>query len=148
MECCIEYNYLRTVCGDYLLAGSQSKCVGVVVNGSQLCQTVDLVDYLIGNESCLAEYLSALHDSVAYCLDLAHGVDDLALAGGKDLDQLFKSLCMCGEAAVLVNLSAVSSLVGDVTVDTDSVTVALCKNAFVVHVQELVFKRGAACVNY
>ena len=28
VECCIEYNYLRTVCGDYLLAGSQSKCVG------------------------------------------------------------------------------------------------------------------------
>ena len=97
MECSIENNYLRTGCGNDLLAGSESECVRVVMYGSKLGQTVDLVDNLVCNESCFAEYLSALYYSVTDCGDLVHGLDNGSIACCENFNELLKSFCMSGE---------------------------------------------------
>ena len=145
MECSVENNSHRSV-GEDLAAGSQSKSVGVVMYGSKLCKAVDPVDDFICNESCFLEYLSALHDPVTDSVYLAHRVDYLALACCEDINELFKSFGMCGEIAVKLNLSSVGGLVGDVTVNSYSVAVALCDNAFIIHIKKLILKRGASCV--
>ena len=134
----VEYNDLRSCCRDNLLAGSESECVGVVMYRCQFGQIVDLLDNFIGYQGGLAEYLSALYYSVTYCGDLAHAVDDLALAGGEYFNELFESLGVGGEGAVSLYLSSVKSSVLDVAVDTYTVAVALCNNALVLHIDQLV----------
>ena len=114
--------------------------MGVVVNGCQLSESVDLVDDLIGNSAGLSEYLSALYYSVTYRGDLVHRVNDLCVACGEYLNELFKSLGMCGEIAVSLIASAVACLSADVTADAYSVTVALCDDRFVSHIKKLIFE--------
>ena len=94
VECRIEYNYLRSCLGNYLLAGSQSKSVCVVMYGSKVCKSVYLVDNLVCNDSGLGEYLCALHYSVTYSAYLVHIRDYCGVACCHYFYQLFKSLCV------------------------------------------------------
>ena len=121
--------------------------MGMVVNGSKLGKTVDLVDNLFCYHAGLIEHLSTLNYAVTYCGNLAHGVNYLAIAGGKNLYQLFKSFGVGGEGAgSLVFVSGGGDLVGNVAVDTDSVAVALCDDRFIIHVQKLILQRRASGV--
>ena len=147
MERGIENDYLRSSSGNDLLAGSQCERVRVIMYGSQFRQVVYLLDNLVCNECCLAEYLSALYYSVANSGDLAHAVDDLALACGEYFNKLFKSFGVGRECAVGLYLSSVEGGVLDVAVNADTVTVSLGDNALVLHVDELVLQRGAAGVD-
>ena len=67
----------------------------------------------------------------------------------KDADfELFKRFGMGREIAVCIHRSAVSCLVAHMAVNADTVAVALCKNALILHIDELIFQRGAAGVDY
>ena len=107
---------------------------------SKLLHFIDLVDNFVGNESCLIENFCALNDSVTYSGNFAHRLDNGSFTGCKNFNKLCESFCMSWERAVSVNLSAVESLVGDVTVDADTVAVALCDNALIVHIEQLIFE--------
>ena len=148
MERGIEYDYLRSRSRNYLLACSQGERVGVVMYRCELCEVVYLLDNFVCNEGGLAEDLSALYYSVAYGGDLAHAVDDLALAGGEYLNELLERLGVGRELAVSLDCPAVERGVLDMTVDTDTVAVALCNNALVLHIDKLVLQRGAAGIDY
>ena len=148
MERGIEYDYLRSRSRNYLLACSQGERVGVVMYRCELCEVVYLLDNFVCNEGGLAEDLSALYYSVAYGGDLTHAVDDLALAGGEYLNELLERLGVCRELAVSLDCPAVERGVLDMTVDTDTVAVALCNNALVLHIDKLVLQRGAAGIDY
>lgn len=147
MECCIEYNYLRNVCRDNALTSSESESVCVVVNRSKLAELVDLVDNLVSYENRLVENVSTLYYSVTYSRDSVHAVDNLCSACCESLYQLHESLCVGRECAVLVENSAVSSLVVDMSVDTDTVAVTLCDNALIAHIDELILKGRASSIN-
>ena len=140
MESCIEYNYLRNVCRDNLLAGSECESVSVVMNGSELTELIDLLDNFVCNEYGLIENVSTLYYTVTYSRDLIHAVDNLCVSCSESLNKLHESFCMCGEAAILIKSLSVESLVGDVAVDTDTVAVALCDNTLIIHVDELIFE--------
>ena len=148
MERGIEYDYLRSRSRNYLLACSQGERVGVVMYRCELCEVVYLLDNFVCNEGGLAEDLSALYYSVAYGGDLAHAVDDLALAGGEYLNELLERLGVGRELAVSLDCPAVERGVLDMAVDTDTVAVALCNNALVLHIDKLVLQRGAAGIDY
>jgi len=148
MERGIEYDYLRSRSRNYLLACSQGERVGVVMYRCELCEVVYLLDNFVCNEGGLAEDLSALYYSVAYGGDLTHAVDDLALAGGEYLNELLERLGVGRELAVSLDCPAVERGVLDMAVDTDTVAVALCNNALVLHIDKLVLQRGAAGIDY
>ena len=148
MERGIEYDYLRSRSRNYLLACSQGERVGVVMYRCELCEVVYLLDNFVCNEGGLAEDLSALYYSVAYGGDLAHAVDDLALAGGEYLNELLERLGVGRELTVSLDCPAVERGVLDMAVDTDTVAVALCNNALVLHIDKLVLQRGAAGIDY
>ena len=78
VECCIEYNYLRYVCGDNALACSESESVSMVVNGSKLAELVYLIDDLICYEYRFVENVCTLYYSVQRDIELA---DELFLIG-------------------------------------------------------------------
>lgn len=148
MERGIEYDYLRSRSRNYLLACSQGERVGVVMYRCELCEVVYLLDNFVCNEGGLAEDLSALYYSVAYGGDLTHAVDDLALAGGEYLNELLERLGVGRELTVSLDCPAVERGVLDMTIDTDTVAVALCNNALVLHIDKLVLQRGAAGIDY
>ena len=50
VESCIEYNYLRNICRDNTLAGTECECVSVVMYRSEFAELVYLVDNLVCNE--------------------------------------------------------------------------------------------------
>ena len=140
MESCIEYNYLRSCCRHYLLAGSECKSVCVVVNRSKITKLVNLVYDLICYKASLREYLCTLHDPVTNSADLIHRVDDLCFACCKDIYQLFKCFCVCRKVTVSLELSAVACLCAYMTADADPVAVALCDYRLVCHIKKLIFQ--------
>ena len=71
----------------------------------------------------------------------------ITLGYTQDLDELLKCFGVGREIAVCINSSAVSGLVGDMTVDADAVAVSFRKDALVLHIDELILQRGAACVD-
>ena len=141
VEGCIEDNRLGNICGNYLLAGTKCKCMTVVMYGSKLSELVDFVDNLVCNKNGGGENLCALDDSVAYCRDFAHVLDNGCVACCKNLNNLFKSLGMCGEFAVRLIYSAVKGGVLDMSADADSLAIALGNYLFVCHLNKLVLKR-------
>ena len=139
VECCIEYNDLRNVCGDNALAGTECECVSVVVYGSELAELVYLVDDLVGNEHGLVEYVSALYYTVTNSGYLVHAVYHLSGALCESLNELHECLCVGGESAVLVESSAVGSLVSDMTVNADTLAKPLCQYLLLFTVDQLIF---------
>ena len=140
VECRIEYNDLRNSLGNNALAGSESKRMSMVVNRSELTEFIDLINNLISNENGLIKNISALHDSVTYSRYFVHTVNYLCVACCKGFNKLHKSLGMRRERTVSTEFSAVVCLVGNVTVNSDSVAVTLSNNAFIVHVDELILE--------
>ena len=136
----IEYYYLRSCFGDNLLAGSQRKCVCVVMYGSKVCKTVYLIYNLVRYDCCLCEYLSALHYSVTYSAYLAHILDNGGIALCHYLNQLFKSLCVSGERTFLYIFPAVKCLVSDLSVYTDTLAISLCYDRLILHIYKLILQ--------
>ena len=64
VESCIEYNNLRNICGNNALAGTESECMSVVVNGSKLTEFINLVNDFICNKNGLIKNISPLYDTV------------------------------------------------------------------------------------
>ncbi len=148
VESGIEHNYLRNVFGENLFASPQRKSVRVVMYRCKILKIVYLLNYLIGNKGSLVKNFRALNYSVTYRGYFVHRLDNRSLSGRKHINKLLKSFCMSGEITVHVNRSAVESLMGNVTSNTYSVAVSLGNNAFVIHVEKLIFERGASRVYY
>ena len=121
--------------------------MSVVMYRSELTEFIDLVDNFVSNENRLVEYVSTLYYTVTYSRDLVHAVDYLSVALCESFNELHESFCMCGESAVLIESSAIACFMSDMTVDTDSVTVSLSDNTLIIHIDELILKRRASCIN-
>jgi len=139
VECGVKNNDLRHVRQD-LAASPQSQCMTVVMYRSQFAEFVDLFDDLIGNQSGLGEHFCTLYYTVTNCGNFVHAGDHSTLAGSQCVYQTGKCFCMCREIAVLFHLYAGSGLVAQVTIDTDTVAVALCDDRLIFHIDELILQ--------
>ncbi|CDC28528.1 cAMP-binding protein [Faecalibacterium sp. CAG:82] len=130
------------------LAGSlnaQDACG--VVQGGQGAQLTDGLDDLVGDQAALLELLTAVDNTVADGVDLAHIVDALALAGGHLLHDLSKSLGVGGEDGRGGSLFAVG-LVGDhAALHANALAQALAEHFLAVHIDELILQGRRTAVN-
>ena len=118
--------------------------MAVVVYRCQLPEFVDLVDDFICNQCGFGEYLGTLYNPVADSRDFIHAGNDSAFSGGECLYQTLKCFCVGGECTVFFYLYASGGLVAQMTIDADTVAVALCDNRLILHVDELVLQGGAS----
>ena len=130
------------------LAGSlnaQDACG--VVQGGQGAQLTDGLDDLVGDQAALLELLTAVDNTVADGVDLAHIVDALALASGHLLHDLSKSLGVGGEDGRGGSLFAVG-LVGDhAALHANALAQALAEHFLAVHIDELILQGRRTAVN-
>ncbi len=143
----IEYNNLRNVIGNNLLACSQGESVRMIMYRGKFGKTVNLINNLIGYYGCLIEYFGALYYSVSYRGNLVHCPDNSGVPFGKSLYNPFKGFRMRGEITILTHLSAIKGFVSNMTVHTYSFAVALCNYALVIHIDKLIFQRRAARID-
>ncbi len=82
-------------------------------------------------------------------VDLLHGGDNTEFGAGQLLDNSGNGLRVGGEADILVKdgLTAHQRAVLQMSVDTDALAETLGHELFGLHVDELVFEGGAACVD-
>ena len=114
--------------------------VGGVVQRSQGAQLTDGVDDLVGDQAAGLELLTAVDNTVADGVDLAHIVDALALAGGHLLHDLSKSLGVGGEDSGSGSLVAVSFMGDHAALHADALAQALAQHLLTVHIDELIFQ--------
>ena len=119
------------------LAGSlnaQDACG--VVQGGQGAQLTDGLDDLVGDQAALLELLTAVDNTVADGVDLAHIVDALALAGGHLLQD--------GRGGSLFAVG----LVGDhAALHANALAQALAEHFLAVHIDELILQGRRTAVN-
>ena len=84
------------------------------------------------------------------CVDLLHGGDNAVFRTGQLLDNGSNGLGVGGQADILIKdgLAPHQRAVLQMSVDTDALAETLGHELFGLHVDELVFEGGAACVNY
>lgn len=80
------------------------------------------------------------------CADFTYIVDYFALTGSQHLYDLHERFFVRREVHLILKL-LLADLMGDESARTDSFTVALCDYAFILHVDQLIFKRGAAGID-
>ena len=147
MEGGIEHGHHGGVLAEDFLAGLHSDGLRGIVEGAQILEGHDIVDDGIGDNSGDLVLLAAVEHAVADGGDLAHAVDDLALAGAHHLHQLHKGFLMGGEGHIILHLHAIGGLVADPAVHADALAQALGQNMFVGHIHQLILQRGAARID-
>ena len=145
MECCIEYNNLRNMRHDFL-ACPESQCMTVIVNRSQFPQIFNFVNDFIGYQRRLFENFCTLYDTMSDSRYLVHAGNHSSVTGGQSLYQPFKCFGMGREIAVFLYISAICSLVTQVTINANTVTISFCNNRFIFHINQLILQRGAASI--
>ena len=88
----------------------------------------------------LLELLTAVDNTVADGVNLAHIVDALALAGGHLLHDLSKSLGVGGEDRGSGSLVAVGVMGDHAALHADALAQALAQHLLTVHIDELIFQ--------
>ena len=101
---------------------------------------LELLDNLIGCENAFEEIRTAVHDSVTYCLDLAHALDTTDLGIGESVNDNSDSNRVVGHFDFLDGLGTVSLLVFDLAVKSDTLAVTLCHNTSGVGVKKLILE--------
>ena len=144
MECCIEYNDLGNVLAENVDTSADTLNVSCVMQGSKRNKAFDILDNLIGNEAGFLEDRAALDYTVTYGCDLAEVFNYADLFVSQCILYLHECLCMVIHRYVGFIFSAVSSGMLEMTVDTYTFTVTLCKGAFVAQIHGRILP-GASC---
>jgi hypothetical protein len=107
----------------------------------------DIFDEFIGDKGGNFVFFGTVKSSVADSFDFADIVNNFVFAFGKEFYEFFESFFMGGEAYVIFGFITCFGFVADSAVDADSFAKAFCYDILGVHLDKLILKRGAACVN-
>ena len=131
------------------LAGVDTGDVGGIVQGSEGDALFERGHDCVINADGACKLLAAVNHAVTDSVDLLHGGNNAVLRAGQLVNDSRDSLGMSGHGDVLIEdgLAACQRAVLEVTVNADALAQTLCHDLLVGHINELVLKRGAACVN-
>lgn len=149
VEGSIEYDDLGSVLTEGVDGSSDTLNVCRIVERCKRAQLCNVLYDLLIYKAAFAKDSAALNYTVTDCGNLCKIIDDLALALSESL--LDKCECLSVVAAFLLYLkaSAVGKLMSDKgSADSYTLAVALCKYGLIVHIDELILKRAAACIDY
>ena len=137
--------------GHHLLAGPDAGEVGGVVEGGQGDAVLNGFEHLVGDQDRLVERLAAVDHPVAHRLDLLHGAHHAVFAVHQGVQHGLNGLGVGGHGHVHGVQSCLAlhlGLVGELAVDADALAQALGQQAAGLGIQQLVFQRRAARVDY
>ena len=107
----------------------------------------DVFDKFIGYDGGSFVFFGTVENAVADCFDFADAFNNFVFAFGKEFNKFFKCFFMGGEAYVIFSFVTGFGFVADSAVDADSFAKAFCNDILGVHLDKLILKRGAACIN-
>ena len=108
---------------------------------TQVFKGRNIFNYLVSNFGGYLVDLAAVENTMANGGNFLHVVDDLALTGGQHFNDCQECLFMGGKCPLNLDFLAVSGGMGNQSIHTDSLTVALCQHMLAVHINQLIFQR-------
>ena len=118
-----------------------------IVQRSERTEIANAFDYFISDKAAVLEERATLHHSVTERGNLAEIVHDLAVAGGESFLDRVECLCV-GWHGNFGHIGLAVDLVCELAaVHADSFAKTLCDDRLVVHINELIFERGTACID-
>lgn len=101
---------------------------------------------IVGNELAAIKVFGSMYNTMSYCGNFVHGLDNAVISVNQCVQYHLNSLNVSGHR-IFNNEFACRGLMRKYrAVDTYSFAKSFCYNAFVFHIYELIFKRGASCV--
>ena len=146
MEGVVENNDLRNILTKDLAAGTDALNVSAVVKGCKVAQALYAGDNVLINEHALLEQRTALDYAVTDGGNFGEVVNDL-VGRSENLLDLEESRSVVFELNNVFELSSVKCASADSAVDSDTLADTFCYKLLAVHVDELIFKRGASGVD-
>ncbi len=147
MESGIKHHHLGHILAESRRGRPDALDVGLVMKGRQRGVIVDILNDRLRHQNGTIVFGPALHDAVADGRHLAEIVDDLALALQQRVLDLIEGGGMVGHVYLPGFHIAVLGFVSEFAIDADALAVALGQHHFPVHIDELVFERGAPRVD-
>ena len=148
MKGCIKNNYLRNFIAEGLKASLDCENMSGIMKRSHCSELGNLLDNLIGNYAGAFKHCSALNYTVSDSGNLIKGVDNLGLALCHCINNCFKCLAVGGHRSIGGISPAVRRFMGNSSGYAYSFAKSLSQNLFVFHINKLIFKRRASCINY
>ena len=146
MEAGIKDRYLRHA-GHHLLAGADAREVMGVMKRPQLATFLDSCDDAVIYYDRAGEFFAAVKDSVTHCADLRKRIYNAVFLRGQGVKHELHRFGMVIHMNVeLIILSALDLLLEVAAIDTDTVSLSLCKHLVVFHIDKLILYRRAARV--
>ena len=118
-----------------------------IVQRRQRGVAFDIFHNLLVDQHGMVKFRAALHDTVTDRGHFVQAVDDLAFAAQQRVFDDVERGGVVGHRDIAFDDLAVGGFVGEFAVDTDAFAVALCQNRLVLHINQLIFQRGAAGVD-
>ena len=148
VESCIENSYLGNT-GHNLFASFNTHKVCRVVERSEGEALTDSSLNVFCYELACCELHTAVENTVTYCIDFIHACNYTVLSTYKLVENSCDSFGVCGESHIFIEygLTVYHGCVLEVTVNTDTLAQTLCDDGLVVHIEELILKGRAACVD-
>ncbi len=146
MECGIEDSD-HGLFGHDILTSLDADNVGGVVERCQGDTFLDALHDLSVDDDRLGEGFTAVHHTVADCVDFVHALDDAIVVVLQHSQHFLDGSLVIGHIDICVKHVLAGGGVLQVSVDADSLTKTLCQNDLGIGVEQLILQRRAACVN-
>ena len=148
MEGGIENSDHGSFFSENFLASFHSNSLGRVMKRAKIAEFyADIFDEFIGDKGGNFVFFGTVKGSVTDSFDFADVSNNFVFAFGKEFYEFFESFFMGGEAYVIFGFVTCFGFVADSAVDADSFAKTFCYDILGVHLDKLILKRGAACVN-
>ena len=141
----IKYGYIRNA-RHRLLTGFDTHQVRRIVKRSKIKTLTDGSFYILVYLDRFGKLDAAVQYTVSYCGDLAGILDYAVLRIYQSLHNQGNRLCMLRHGLFHYQFFAICLMSQLGTFDSDSLAETLCHYALIIHINQLIFQRGASAV--
>ena len=143
VECGIKYHHLGYIRTHNGLAGLIALDMAGVVQRRQRRQLAQVLHYRVVHQHAVGVNIAALHDAVAYGVNLFHRIDHLVLALAQNVLHFVKSVRMGRQLLVVLKLLSIHLdrhiLLAAVDGHTDPLNDAFTQHGQIAHIHQLIF---------
>ena len=147
MESGIKYTYHRYI-RHQLFAGIYTDQVSRVMKRSQIVAGLNSFDHLIIDYCRTGELLTTVYHTMTYSTNLIQALNSTSLVISQSVKNHRDSFFMSRHRSFCDLLVQAGLLIGQTSVNTDSLAKTLCQNFFTFGVDQLIFQRRTAAVDY
>ena len=148
VENCVEYYNVWNVCTEYSFCAVETKNVCWVVQWCDCAKTTDFCNNFIINKCGFLEAFCAVSNTVTDSGNFFYVIDNFAFACCHHFNNFCECFCVCWEWNFYCPFAIVSFVFDKAAFNTDSFADTFADNAFIFHVDELIFKGAGTTVDY